>query len=130
MSAEQKNTPTETPSEQISTAVMPEGAIANTDVPPELNNAEEAPPATTTEEGAVNATEVDASPAPAATEEAPKVTVTKRRTIFNPFGKPKKEEPASTDEAQDAATATTEDKPTEKKKTKGFGTFFSRSKVR
>ncbi|KAI8887225.1 hypothetical protein K501DRAFT_268983 [Backusella circina FSU 941] len=128
MSTEQKITSTETPSEQVSTAVIPEGAIANTDIAPELNNAEEAPPVTTTEEGVVNATEVAASPSPATTEETSKVTVTKRRTIFNPFGKPKKEEPASTDDAQAEAPATSEEKTTEKKKAKGFGTFFSRSK--
>jgi hypothetical protein len=49
---------------------------------------------------------------------APKTNLTKRRTIFNPFGKPKKEEQVESDESAE-----------NKKKTKGFGAFFSKSKV-
>lgn len=49
---------------------------------------------------------------------APKTTLTKRRTIFNPFGKPKKEDQVESDESAE-----------NKKKTKGFGAFFSKSKV-
>ncbi|KAG0762883.1 hypothetical protein G6F64_005173 [Rhizopus arrhizus] len=52
---------------------------------------------------------------------APKASVSKRRTIFNPFGKSKKEDQ---EETEGAAVETAE----QKKKTKGFGSFFSRSK--
>lgn len=54
---------------------------------------------------------------------APKASVSKRRTIFNPFGKSKKEDQ---EETEGAAVETAE----QKKKTKGFGSFFSRSKVK
>lgn len=63
---------------------------------------------------------------PVPTEEianTPKASVSKRRTIFNPFGKSKKEEQ---EEAEGSAVETAE----QKKKTKGFGSFFSRSKVK
>lgn len=92
----------------VSTAIVEENASTDPAViAGELTstaNTEE-PPKTTEEEGQVNATEVTPN----------KTTLTKRRTIFNPFGKSSKKE------------ETTEET---KKASKGFGTFFSRSKVK
>lgn len=90
---------------QVSTAIVEETAATDPAVIAGELTAEttQEPAKTTEEEGVVNATE--AAPA--------KTTLTKRRTIFNPFGKSSKK-----DESEET-----------KKTSKGFGSLFSRSKV-
>lgn len=108
-------------------ATTPAAAEATTAEEPDTT----APTATTNEEAPKASEEEAANEAPA------KPSLTKRRTIFNPFAKSKKEEaPAATTEANKEAEPTTststgskEEEKAHKKTSKGFGTFFSRSKV-
>lgn len=132
-------TPTTEPTTEPATesVVSTEPQAADKGEPTEEVASPEAP----AEEPKKESEETPAEEAPA----TPKASISKRRTIFNPFGKPKKEEAkkeeakkeeAKKEDHEEAdgpkAESTTAPTPAEtsehKKKTKAFS-FFSRSKV-
>lgn len=121
----------EQPEQTMSTQIVDE--LAATPTPAVNEETTEAPAA---EETAAATTEtkeeVSTAVVPPTTEETPaatsKPTVNKRRSIFYPFGKaPKKTEEEVTATTEDVSAAVEEKT---KKASKGFGTFFSRSKVK
>lgn len=72
--------------------------------------------------------EEESAVVPTTEEVVTKPTVTKRRTIFNPFGKSAKKEEIKEEIVSAADEVSTPAEEKVKKATKGFG-FFSRSKV-